>query len=187
MPEPKTFGKRALAPLWMQRITVVVGEPFSFDIPRLQEISRMAVQGKEPALASFGAEAVKGSSPTARTPAEQEVSVDSSAGLVDEAEGNHVVTGAAPLTAAGKETTHHSKAGSEAAGTSGSGVRQSPHVEATGNGRKQEQSAIQIQEGGAVQDEATRRLFSHITAEVRKQLWAVVSDAHRRQATKQRQ
>lgn len=122
MPEPKTFGKRALVPLWGKRVETVVGEPFRFDMPRLMELARTATASSDPALAAFGVPAKD--LPFIAQPPESDATA-------------RQANGAAPEEGARNRTT--------------------------------------------VKDEATRRLYCHITDEVTRQLTSVVRTAHQLQ------
>ncbi|GJP86012.1 hypothetical protein CLOP_g16082 [Closterium sp. NIES-67] len=155
MPEPRAFGHRAIAPLWGQRIAVVVGEPFQFHMGALRAAASHAAA--HPDESAFGAD----STPPASVPP-----AAAAAAAPSGASAGADTAGAAPAAPAGSADAVPP---TSAATSSGATAIEVPGSSVTGG-------------SSAVKDEATRRLYAFITGEVRQRLQVAVDEAHRRQA-----
>ncbi|CAI5980791.1 unnamed protein product [Closterium sp. NIES-64] len=158
MPEPRAFGHRAIAPLWGQRIAVVVGEPFQFNMPALRAAAAHAAD--HPDDSPFGVE------PTPPAPAPPTAAASDAAGGAG-------AGAAAAAAGAGSDST---------AAPAGSADAAAPNAPA-GPAAGREATVVEVGGGSsAVKDEATRRLYAFITGEVRHRLQGAVDEAHLRQA-----
>ncbi|CAI5534744.1 unnamed protein product [Closterium sp. Naga37s-1] len=158
IPQNYRNNKRPLIPLWNQRVSVVVGEPFSFDLPSLRQ------QAKE-ALPTFGADALL-HSPEVLTQRLQE--------LMQRGERSERAQG----------IDHRLETGAG----EGEGEAEIVNEERMEEGRKEvereaEAAALRRRIGNvmAVGSEETRRMYAHMMEDVRQRLEAVVMEAHDRQ------
>ncbi|CAI5980640.1 unnamed protein product [Closterium sp. NIES-65] len=162
LPQNYRNNKRPLIPLWNQRVSVVVGEPFSFDLPSLRQQAKQA----QP---TFGADALI-HSPEVLTQRLQELM---QRGLRSEREGidHRLETRAGDSAGEGRIVNEEVR----------EEVREVERkVEAD---RKAEAGALRrrIENVRAVGSEETRRMYAHMMEQVRQRLEAVVFEAHDRQ------
>ncbi|CAI7878685.1 unnamed protein product, partial [Closterium sp. NIES-53] len=67
IPQNYRNNKRPLIPLWNQRVSVVVGEPFSFDLPSLRQQAKEAIRLDASPSAHSSSSSDNGSSSTSRS------------------------------------------------------------------------------------------------------------------------
>ncbi|CAI6005644.1 unnamed protein product [Closterium sp. NIES-64] len=162
LPQNYRNNKRPLIPLWNQRVSVVVGEPFSFDLPSLRQQAKQA----QP---TFGADALI-HSPEVLTQRLQELM---QRGLRSEREGidHRLETRAGDSAGEGRIVNEEVRE---------EGREVETKVEAD---RKAEAGALRrrIENVRAVGSEETRRMYAHMMEQVRQRLEAAVFEAHDRQ------